>query len=203
MSDRAWRYLYSNSNIAGCLLGIIGMALYFGGIIADYWLAIVLGLYGVGALGVPRSQTWDLRQEMSQKEEQLQDALQKMTRRVKPRLTPGLAALLQELSDNLSYVIGKTAEFNASPFLVHFVTQTVTDYLPTAIQHYLNLPPAYRRLHIVKEGKTSSDLFGQQLQLLQDETLKVIDILHREDINAIEAHSRFLADKFRDYDLLS
>lgn len=202
MSVRFWLYLYSNGNIAGSLLGITGMLLYFTGIISNYWLAIVIGLYAVGALGFPRSREWNLRQGMALKGEQLQVALEKMVRRVGPKLTRELADLLQGLTDNLGYVIDKTREDEASPFLLHFVNQTVTDYLPTAIEHYLNLPPAYRRLHVVKDGLTSRDLFQKQLQLLHKETLKVIDDLHRDDLHSIETHTRFLEDKFRDFDLL-
>ena len=41
-------FFYSNGNIAGCLLAMGGLGLFFGGVIHAYWWAIVAGLYGVG-----------------------------------------------------------------------------------------------------------------------------------------------------------
>ena len=166
MSDKVWLFLYSNGNIAGSVLGILGMGLFFTGLIGDFWLAIVLGLYGVGALGFPRTQTWELKEGMRLQGEQLRDALDKMIKQVKPKLSEDLAEIMTVLQENLDYVIRKTAERDGGPFLTHFVKQTVSDYLPTAVEHYLSLPPAYRRMHTIKNGKTSKDLFREQLVLL-------------------------------------
>ena len=47
-SQRLMLYLYSANNIAGCVLAIGGLVLFFGGVIHAYWWAIVAGLYGVG-----------------------------------------------------------------------------------------------------------------------------------------------------------
>ena len=52
--QRFQRFLYSPGNIAGCLLAMGGLGLFFGGVIQAYWWAIVPGLYGVGALAWPR-----------------------------------------------------------------------------------------------------------------------------------------------------
>src|SRR5437016_4561383 len=53
--QRFQRFLYSPGNIAGCLLAMGGLGLFFGGVIQAYWWAIVPGLYGVGALAWPRN----------------------------------------------------------------------------------------------------------------------------------------------------
>ena len=201
-ADKMWLYLYSNGNIAGSLLGILGMGLFFTGLIGDYWLAIVLGLYGVGAFGFPRTKSWTLKEGMRLQGEQLRDALKKMVKQVRPKLSEELRPLMDTLSENLDYIIQKNSERDVGPFLSHFVQQTVSDYLPTAIEHYLSLPPAYRRLHVVNKGKTSRDLFKEQLQLLNSETEKVIEELHQQDVMSIQTHSRFLEDKFKDYQLL-
>ena len=41
-------FLYSNGNIAGSLMAMGGLGLFFGGVIHAYWWAIVAGLYGAG-----------------------------------------------------------------------------------------------------------------------------------------------------------
>ena len=202
MSDRIWLYLYSNGNIAGCVLGIFGVLAFFAGLIDQYWLAIVAGLYGVGVLGFPRTREWDLKEGTRLQGEQLREVLDSMVHKVKPKLGKELAELLQNLRDNLDHVIAQMSQRETSAFLSHFVEKTVMDYLPTSIERYLNLPPAYRRMHVIKDGFTSQDLLRKQLDLLNGETLKVIDDLHRDDIQSIQAHTRFLEEKYKDYDLL-
>lgn len=196
MARRILLFLYSNGNIAGSLLGIIGMGLFFGGIIKSYWLAIVLGLYVTGVLAFPRSAQWQLSQTMRLEGIDLQHQLQEMLKKVRKNVGAEVYDRLQQLAENLDYLITKTDVTSASPFLRHFVQQTVNDYLPTSLENYLNLPPAYRTLHPVRNGKTSKDLLLEQLAVLHSETQEVIENVHQNDVDAIEAHTRFLKGKF-------
>jgi len=43
--QRILLFLYSTPNIVGSLLGILGLALFFFGVIGRFWLLIVVGLY--------------------------------------------------------------------------------------------------------------------------------------------------------------
>lgn len=47
-SQRPVLFFYGTNNIAGCLLALGGLVLYFGGVIEAYWWLIVAGLYGRG-----------------------------------------------------------------------------------------------------------------------------------------------------------
>ena len=44
---RLMLYLYSNANIAGCALALLGPALLVAGVIGPGWLLITAGLYAV------------------------------------------------------------------------------------------------------------------------------------------------------------
>ena len=53
-------YLYSRKNIVACLLALVGLGLFFTGLIGAVWPAVVIGLYLIGALVTPNGQTWNL-----------------------------------------------------------------------------------------------------------------------------------------------
>lgn len=200
MARRILLFLYSNGNIAGSLLGIIGMGLFFAGVINSYWLAIVLGLYAAGVLAFPRSARWRLSQTMRLEGRELQEQLADMLKKVRKNVGTEVYEKLQQLAGDLDYLCGKTIAsdtgVDTSPFLRHFVQQSISDYLPTALENYLNLPPAYRTLHPVRDSKTSKDLLLEQLAVLHTETREVIENLHRQDVDAIEAHTHFLKNRF-------
>ncbi|PWK88370.1 hypothetical protein C8D88_103566 [Lentzea atacamensis] len=52
-SNPVLRYLASWKNLAGCAGGLIGLVLHFAGLAGSYWILVVIGLYGVGALAAP------------------------------------------------------------------------------------------------------------------------------------------------------
>src|ERR1700694_5610783 len=53
-------YLYSRKNIVGCLLALLGIALFFLNVISSVWPAVVIGMYLVGALATPSGRRLDL-----------------------------------------------------------------------------------------------------------------------------------------------
>ncbi len=53
ISSRLASYAGSAKNLAGCVGGLIGLGLHFGGVAGPYWPLVVSGLYGAGALVAP------------------------------------------------------------------------------------------------------------------------------------------------------
>ena len=50
----ALRYLYSGKNIVGSALALLGLLLFFTGVITSFfWPFVVVGMYGIGALLAP------------------------------------------------------------------------------------------------------------------------------------------------------
>ena len=190
-------YLYSNRNIVGSVLGLLGMGLYFAGLLGALWLPIVVGLYAAGALGTPASRSWDLRASLQYEGERLREALVDLQRSVRKKLGAEQEAQLAQLTEGLVYLLDKSATTDFGPHIEHFLRQTVQDYLPVALDRYLNLPPAYRRFHQGRDGKTAQKLLEEQLGLLNAEVTKVIGDIHQNDLRQIEAHRVFLEEKFK------
>ena len=46
--QRLLRYLYSNKNLVGSAGGLVGLGLFFTGVVGELWPLVVAGLYGAG-----------------------------------------------------------------------------------------------------------------------------------------------------------
>ena len=74
--------------------------------------------------------------------------------------------------------------------------QTATDYLPSILEHYLNLPTAFARYHHLKDGSTPRQHLLEQLEVLETQLHKIMDDVIGGDTDALVAHGRFLENKF-------
>ncbi|MDK2126788.1 hypothetical protein [Parachitinimonas caeni] len=190
-------FLYSNSNIAGCVLALFGLGLYFGGIIDRGWGLITAGLYGMGWIGWYRrkAEVGPMATDMSA--EMLHDAFTRLVATAKT-LPPEAKSKLTSIEQRLAGLLPRLAELreSADARAAHTISQTVLSYLPDAINRYLKLPPAFAALHVVTDGKTPTKLLIEQLGVL-DQTLGEIETnLYSGDAVALAANGRFLSDKF-------
>ena len=85
--QRLLRYLYSNKNLAGSAAALAGLGLYFTGVVGELWPVVVGGLYGIGALAVPPTRTYDLRGGLDPSN--LNRAMAEQAGRLRPRRHPG------------------------------------------------------------------------------------------------------------------
>lgn len=76
------------------------------------------------------------------------------------------------------------------------IERTATDYLPTSLQAYLNLPRAYATQHQVQQGKTPKEVLLDQLTLLENKMNEVALDIHRNDADRLLANGRFLEERF-------
>lgn len=76
------------------------------------------------------------------------------------------------------------------------VRQIAHDYLPSAIERYLALPPALARTEPVIQGKTAHALLAEQLDVLDQSLRNMLTSLYRNDAQGMLIHGRFLRDKF-------
>lgn len=195
--QRLWLFLYSTRNIAGSLLGLIGLVLYFLGLIKSYWLFIVAGLYALGYLGVPRQRS---RLEFRvQEEANLEEALDELLGRLRrKRAAPDVIVRIETLRESILAMLPHFDRLESAAYQAHVIRQTVLSYLPEMLERYLDLPPAYARLHVLEGGKTARDLVLEQLDLLDAEMKKILVDMLRDDAAALMAHGRFLREKFGD-----
>lgn len=194
MRQRLVKYLYSNKNIVGSLLALIGLVLFFTGIIGSLWPVIVVGLYLIGALVAPGTPSIDLRSGFDPND--VRHALDHELQIVSGRAPAEVLAKVQSIQQIILGILPRSGVLPPGSPELYVVERTATHYLPTALESYLNLPRAYATLHPVQDGKTPKQLLMDQLTLLETKMSEVADDVHRNDTDRLLANGRFLEDRF-------
>jgi len=190
------RYLYSGKNIVGSTLALFGLLLFFTHIITvAFWPFVVVAMYGIGALLSPGPPHVALA-GTSFDPEGIRRSLQHQLDTAGGKLPPPLMSKLQEISDTIMGILPHYADFPPGSPDLFVVGRTATDYLPSALQAYLNLPRAYATLHKMPNGKTADQVLDDQLTLLASKMGEVADAVHQKDSDALLANGKFLEEKF-------
>jgi hypothetical protein len=190
------RYVYSSKNIVGSTLGLFGLLLFFTHIVTSlFWPFVVVAMYGIGALLAPGPPKVALS-GTSFDPESIRHSLQRTLSIAGGKLSPPLQSKLQDIADTIMGILPHYADFPPGSPDLFVVGRTATDYLPSALQSYLNLPRAYAALHKMPNGKTADDVLGDQLTLLDSKMNEVADAVHKKDSDALLANGRFLEEKF-------
>jgi hypothetical protein len=190
------RYLYSSKNIVGSTLALFGLLLFFTGVITSFWWPfVVIAMYGIGALLAPGPTRLEVG-DTSFDPDSIRRALNKTIGTANGKLPQPMAAKVQHISDTITGILPHYADFPAGSPDLFVVGRTATDYLPSALQAYLNLPRAYATLHRMSNGKTADQVLSDQLDLLSSKMDEVADAVHKKDSDALMANARFLEEKF-------
>jgi len=199
------RWLGSSKNIVGSLLagGAIAAQLFFG--LGPLWPLVVAASYGVGALLAPREKV-DLRLGLGAgaSAEQLQSQLKVFRRAMRgeaSRLTDDANTLLTQILDALDEIVARWDDLSSAPDQRHVVEQMITDYLPTSIQAFLNLPRTFALTSRVAGKKTAHDELVEQLTILAKESDRIRTAVLSRAVDALSDQSRFLREKFSRSDL--
>ena len=190
------RYLYSGKNIVGSTLALFGLLLFFTGVVTSFfWPFVVVAMYGIGAILAPGPPKLELA-GTSFDADGIRKSLQKTIGTASGKLPQPLGTKVQHISDTITGILPHFADFPPGSPDLFVVGRTATDYLPSALQAYLNLPRAYASLHRMSNGKTADQVLSDQLDLLSTKMDEVADAVHKKDSDAPLASGRFLADKF-------
>jgi hypothetical protein len=198
---RFYLFLYSPANIFGCFLGLIGLLLFFAGLIKIYWFAIVSGLYALGYLLAPSNRRLDLKIDAQLEMADILEALESLAKTVrKKKAANEVVLLVDSIKESIVEILPSLTKQQGALYDTHVIRQTALEYLPDMLENYLALPPAFARLHPVKDGKTATQIFIGQLELLDKEMKKLaVDIL-KNDTEALIVHGNFLREKFQNSD---
>lgn len=193
-------YLYSNKNIVGSTLALAVLGAYFGGVIHDFWWEIVLGSYGIGALLVPAQRGLDVTAiEKSLTPDQVASSLAKLVPRVERAVPPDVLVLVQGIVGSIDGILpmlaAKAAQIPSED--VFTIRQTALHYLPETLDAYLRLPPAFRNVQPLQDGKTAKAMLVEQLTVLDGKMREVATNLVFNDAQALVANGAFLRDKFQ------
>ena len=194
MNQRLLIYLYSTKNIVGCALALVGLLLFFTGIVGPLWPVVVVGLYLIGALVTPGRSTIDLRSDFDP--DDIRHALATQVKAVSGKVPPDVLAKVESIQQIILGILPRSGVLPPGSPELFVVERTATNYLPTALESYLNLPKAYATLHPVQNGKTPRQVLIDQLSLLESKMSEVADDVHRNDTDRLLANGRFLEETF-------
>jgi hypothetical protein len=193
-------FLYSTNHIAGCVLAIGGLGLFFGGVIHAFWWAIVAGLYGVGALGWPRNDLAATAEHTELSAELLAQQVRKLVDSValglpKEALRPlySIQATLGELLPRLQELRDRGVISGKDSFTV---AETVRRYLPDTLAAYLRLPRFYAHVQALADGRTASQTLIDQLRVLDGSLKDIAKSAFEGDAEALVSNGRFLENRF-------
>jgi hypothetical protein len=194
MQQRILKYLYSTKNIVGSLLAVVGLVLFFAGIVGALWPVVVVGLYAIGVLVTPGTATIDLRSGFDP--DDVRKALDHEVHAVSGRVPADVLAKVQNIQQIILGILPRSGALPPGSPELFVVERTATDYVPTALESYLNLPRAYATLHPVQGGKTAKQVLLDQLSLLESKMAEVAEDVHRNDTDRLLANGRFLEERF-------
>ncbi len=199
---RFWLFLYGYPNIVGSVLGLVGLALYFGGVIGPGWSLLVAGLYALGWL-----LAWQLAPATPQlaiareaHAEALLEEYDQLLRRVRKRLPKAALERLHGLRRTLAELLPRVSAHTVFSQEGHSVERTVRQYLPATLENYLRLPPAFAHIHPLHRGKTADAMLLEQLTLLDERMQAMLANALAEDARALAENGAFLESRFRPYD---
>ncbi|WP_432564372.1 hypothetical protein [Kineococcus sp. SYSU DK003] len=117
------------------------------------------------------------------------------------RLPDGAVPAVREIEDVLTPLLAHVAKRGAEVEELHNLEAIVTEYLPGALEHYLDLPEEYALTNRGPSGTTPAEELVTQLQLLADGSRDVQRAVYDHDARKLSVQGRFLDAKFRRSDL--
>ena len=194
-------FLYSRRNIVGCLLALVGPALFFTGIVTSIvWLPMTAALYLIGVLLVPGERGLGLVLDATGNTAEVRDGLDRLLKSIQARVPGDIYARVTSIRDSILVTLGTNGSGAdagsaiADPNL-YLIRQTALSYLPEALNNYLALPQLYATRSI--GGRPSAhDLLLGQLNLMDRKMQEAAEAFVQHDTDKLEAHGRFLAEKF-------
>jgi hypothetical protein len=189
-------FLYSDKNIVGSILGLLGLFMYAVGIIDRFWLLIVLGLYLIGVLATPRSPQYELSFKTQLTADQIRDKLEDLVRKIRGRVSKDILVKVQSIKASIMTILPQIADITSADYEIYTIRQTALEYLPETLENYLSLPKAFRTIHPVRGGTTAKGLLLEQLELLDQQMEEIVQDFYRNDTQRLMAHGRFLEQKF-------
>jgi hypothetical protein len=200
VGQRVRLFLYSTGNIAGCLLAIGGLSLFFGGVIHAYWWAIVAGLYGAGVLGWPHSDLAETAQRTELSTELLAQQVRKLVDSVAQGLPKDALDLLHSIQGTLAELLPRLQEMRERGIISakdsFTVLETVRRYLPDTLAAYLRLPKFYAQMQALADGRTASQTLAAQLRVLDTSLKEIAKSAFAGDAETLVTNGQFLQNKF-------
>ena len=189
-------YIYSNRNLTGCALGLAAVGAYFGGVIHEFWYAIVAGGYAIGALAAHDGGVLETQLDAQMNVNDAVAGVGRLAAEAQKRLPPDIASLVVRIATAVQEVLPRLAARNAAGATFSDVRSTATTYLPDTLNAYLAVPAAYRNNAAIRDGKTARQIVVEQLSVLADKMDEIAHDAVVDDAQSLLTNGRFLKDRF-------
>ena len=191
----AVRYARSTKNIVGMALAVVGPVLALAGVVVPVvGLALVPALYAAGALAAPGAKKVELASGVDAGD--VRKSLGEIERRVHGRVPPEIEERVHTISTTITDTLPRADALGSGSNALYVLVKTATDYLPSSLQAYLDLPRTYADHKVLADGKTARAFLSDQLDVLAAQMDEVADAVNRSDADKVVANGRFLAEKF-------
>jgi hypothetical protein len=188
-------YLGSMKNITGCAFALIGLVLFFTGVIGDIWFVVVPALYVAGALIAPARPARTLFGGTLDPGG-VRASLKSLRKDIHSKVPRDVEARVATIAKTIEGILPRAGRLTPGSQDVFILQRTATDYLPTAIRTYMDLPREYADTHAVQDGRTARQVLTDQLDLLAEQMDEVATAVNRNDVDRLLAHGRFLEERF-------
>jgi hypothetical protein len=200
-------FLYSNGNILGSVLGILGLLIFcvlaqiLGG--SPLLIFIVPALYAIGwlTMWITESPAEELKLKHQLTAGEIRLELENLTRSIRKKVPKQVSVKVESIKTSILEILPHIVDVTSSDYAVFTIRRTALDYLPETLENYLRLPRAFRDIHPVKDGKTATQLLIEQLDLLDEQMKEIVQDFYKADTQRLMAHGRFLESKFKDTSL--
>lgn len=200
---RALLFLYSTKNLVGSALALLGLGLFFTGLIDDWWFIIVIGLYATGWLAVPADHHLEIQVRNEATQANLTQSVDELLSETEGKLPREAVERLQHIQEIVIALAPKLFDGGMAMDYAISLVNAVTRDLPGTVRNYLNLPTAFATLHIVENGKTCKQLLIEQLDLLSTQLSKIAENVYKDDADALIVNGKFLDEKFHSLSFVS
>jgi hypothetical protein len=200
-SNRIAAYLRSRRNLVGCALGLVAAALTIFDPVGPAGLLLVPAFYLVGAAAMPPDRRIS---PYGFEPRQLEKALRDEITAVSGRVPPEVIARIQRIELLMrTEILPRIDRLPLGSKDLYVVEQTARDYLPTAVQNYLELPRGYVSAQPNNRPPSALAVLLDELDLLETQMRRVAGLIQRIDMDRMLAHHRFLSDRFNASDVSS
>lgn len=189
-------FLYGGKNLAGSALALAGLGLFFAGVIDDWWLPIVAGLYGVGWLAAPADRALEVQVRNEATQSTLIDGIAELLEGSRAKLPRDAVERLERVQATVTELAPKLFDGGMAMEYAISLINAVTRDLPETVRNYVRLPTAFANLHVIQDGKTCKELLLEQLDLLSSQLSKIAENVYKDDADALLVNGNFLREKF-------
>jgi hypothetical protein len=192
--DRFAGYLTSRQHLVGCALGLLGATLALLDPVGPAGLVLVVGFYG---LGVAAARHEPAQHRCGFDPSRVARAMQQQLADVSGRVPAEVILQLQRIElITRTQVLPRLECLPPGSLDLYLVERTACEYLPSALQHYLRLPPSVVAAGGPGPGATPLRVLTDELSLLEGEMRRIAAVIQRVDMDRMLAHRRFLNDRF-------